>query len=83
MFFWAQQEKPLFLLDEMVSEISAADASQSRWPLWYLCLKKGHLGCLGLYAIGYRGLPRYVGIKKTTHHLKLTQQNQDFHIFKG
>eukprot|EP00434_Breviolum_minutum_P021453 symbB.v1.2.018931.t1/scaffold1487.1/size223630/1 len=30
------QEKPLFLLDEMVSEISAADASQSRWPLWSL-----------------------------------------------
>ena len=45
--------------------------------------KKRTPGCLGLYAIGYRGLPRYVGIKKTTHHLKLTQQNQDFHIFKG
>ncbi|CAL1169330.1 unnamed protein product [Cladocopium goreaui] len=30
------QEKPLFLLDEMVSEIS--DASQSRWPLWSLMI---------------------------------------------
>ncbi|CAK9040465.1 Hypothetical protein (Fragment), partial [Durusdinium trenchii] len=30
------QEKPLFLLDEMVSEISHLDASRSRWPLWSL-----------------------------------------------
>ena len=38
--FLGPQEKPLFLLDEMVSEISAADASQSRWPLWYLRRQK-------------------------------------------